>query len=110
TGATLIPCGPVGVAPLHAASWREEDHERCLLDDFDIRYAPSAALSAASLRRAASRSAAQPNLVALGNPTGGDPTRDLPAARPEVEEIARRFGNEQFTCAFGRKADRQFLR
>jgi len=103
-GATLVSCGPVGVAPLHAASWHERDHDRCLLDDFDVRYAPSAVLCAASLRRAASRSMVEPNLVAVG-----DPTKDLPATRPEVEEIARRFSDGRTACAFGRQADRKFL-
>lgn len=104
SGATLVSCGPVGVAPLHVASWHEQDHDRCLLDDFDIRYAPSAVLCAASLRRAASRRTAEPSLVAVADPTG-----DLPAARPEVEEIARRFGDGRRECAFGHAADRRFL-
>jgi CHAT domain-containing protein len=102
TGATLVCCGPVGVAPLHVAPWNEG--ERCLLDDFDVRYAPSAVLEAASLERAATRSTVQPNLVAVG-----DPTEDLPAAVPEIEEIAREFPDGRAVWAFGRDADRRFL-
>jgi CHAT domain-containing protein/tetratricopeptide (TPR) repeat protein len=102
TGTTLVCCGPLGVAPLHVAPWNEG--ERCLLDDFDVRYAPSAVLAAASLERAASRSTAQPNLVAVG-----DPTEDLPAAVPEVEEITREFPEGRAAWAFGSDADRRFL-
>ena len=104
TGATLIPCGPIGVAPIHAAMWREGADYRCLLDRFSIRFAPSSVLASASLRRAASSQTATPSLVALGDPTG-----DLPAAEPEVREIMRHFEGRA-AVTFGREANRAFLR
>ena len=104
-GVTLVLCGPIGVAPIHAAPWEEDGELRCLIDDLEVRYAPSAALCGASLRRAAVLDAADPTLIALGDPTG-----DLEAARPEVEEIAQLFGDEHSTTAFGVYANRAFLR
>ena len=104
TGVTLVLCGPIGVVPLHAAPWLEAGQPHCLIDDIEVRYAPSAALCGASLQRAAARDGDEPALVALGNPTG-----DLAAAGPEVEEIAQFFSDDRVTTAFGAGADRLFL-
>jgi CHAT domain-containing protein len=90
---------------LHAAPWADDGQPRCLLDDLDVRFAPSAIAVATSLRRAAERSTAAPILVGLG-----DPTDDLPAAGPEVEEIARRFGDDRSAVALHNDADSGFLR
>jgi hypothetical protein len=68
TGATLILCGPLGLAPLHAASWQQDGQARCLVDEFAIRFAPSAVVCAAALRRAARQRPAR--LVALADPQG----------------------------------------
>lgn len=103
-GVTLVMCGPIGVTPLHAAHWQDEVGVRCLLDDYEVRYAPSAALGAAALDRGESRNRAKPHLVALA-----DPEDNLPAATPEVIEIARHFGGAA-DCAFGQEADHAFLR
>lgn len=103
-GATLICCGPLGVAPVHAAPWRENGQDRCLVDEFDIRYAGSAILAATALERAASRAAAEPTLVAVSNPNG-----NLPAAGAEVEEIARHFDPHRISRVDGRQATSHFL-
>jgi CHAT domain-containing protein len=103
-GVTLILCGPLAAAPLHAAPWQDDDGQpRCLLDAVDVRFAPSAALAAEARRRAHKETQGAPTLVALGDPTG-----DLPAAGPEVEEIAHRFG--QADIALGPDATSAFLR
>jgi CHAT domain-containing protein/tetratricopeptide (TPR) repeat protein len=103
-GVTLVPCGPVAAAPLHAAPWNHGGHERCLLDMMDVRYSPSAALCAASHRRSRSVATADPRLVAVA-----DPTDDLPAARPEVMTIAKYFDDNRRAVAIGAKASRRFL-
>ena len=86
--ATLIPCGPVRALPLHAAPWIEEGAWRYLVDSVAVRYAASATMTAASLRRKADSPRRAPALLALADPRG-----DLPAARAEIEEIARNFGD-----------------
>jgi CHAT domain-containing protein len=102
-GVTLVTCGPIGLAPLHAAPWEEDGEGHCLIDDFEIRHAPSGAFAAASLARAGEREELEPSLVALADPLG-----DLPAAVPEVETIRERFGGEA-TIATGTEADWDFL-
>lgn len=103
-GVTLVPCGPIGAVPIAAAPWNERAGATHLLDHYEIRYAPSAILSATSLRRSSDRAALKPYLVALA-----DPNQNLRAAGPEVEEIARRFG-VRVTRAEGDDASSNFLR
>ena len=104
-GVTLIVSGPLAVVPLHAAPWVEDGHPRCLLDDLEIRLAPSAALAATALRRAADRGSRKPTFVGMANPIG-----DLPAAEPEVREIAHAFTPGNVKLAIGRAATVAFLR
>lgn len=102
TGVTLIGCGPIGAAPLHAATW-DEGEQRCLLDDLNVRYAPSATVCAAARRRA-EPAVEQPRLVVLA-----DPTSDLSAARAEADEIRRHFPDDRVDVAIADAADRGFL-
>ncbi|PYQ54729.1 MAG: hypothetical protein DMF53_29085 [Acidobacteria bacterium] len=75
----LIPCGNLSLLPLHAAPY---GGGRCLLDEFDVSYAPSAqAFAGASLKRQEAESSA-PSLVAIGDPDG-----TLPFAGPEAKVI-----------------------
>lgn len=105
TGVTLIPCGPIAPAPLHAAVWNTGGQPQCLLDEIDVRYAPSAVVAAAARRLAVQHHTTAPVLVALG-----DPTCDLRAAAGEVAEIARRFGGGSAIRAVHENADSTFLR
>jgi tetratricopeptide (TPR) repeat protein len=105
TGLTLVPCGPIAVAPIHAAPWQEGRGQRCLVDELDVRYAQSALIAATGISRAAERDTANPALAALA-----DPTRDLPAAEPEVREIANHFPAERQRLATGADATAAFLR
>lgn len=102
-GGTLIPCGPIGTAPIHAAMWGEGERSRRLIDEFEVRYAPSATIASRSLDRAAANPS-DPLLVALADPLG-----DLPAAGPEVDEIATYFGGREVR-AYGDQANWSFLR
>lgn len=103
SGVTLIGCGPIGAAPLHAARWDEGGEQRCLLDDLSVRYAPSATVCAAARRRA-ERDIGHPHLVLLA-----DPTSDLSAARAEADEIRRHFSEDRVNIAIADAADRTFL-
>jgi CHAT domain-containing protein/tetratricopeptide (TPR) repeat protein len=103
-GVTLIPCGPLSTVPLASAPWSTKDVPRCLLDDFDVRYAPSAALVRTSLGRAGRHASREPRLVGLADPEG-----NLEAAGPELLEVAARIGGDP-NLAFGPDATSDFLR
>jgi CHAT domain-containing protein len=103
-GVTLVPCGPIALAPLHAAPWGEGDATRYLVDDFEIRYAPSATFAAAGLSRANQRAQLEASLVALV-----DPENNLSAARAEFEELSGRFG-DRILHAEGADADWSYLK
>lgn len=85
-GVSLVLSGPLGLAPLHAASWTEAGNHVTLLDKFPVRYAPSATMLAACLAKTR-RAPSSARLLALGNPAGAG----LPAAEVEVAELARCF-------------------
>lgn len=98
-GVTLVPCGPIATAPLAACPWRSANRPECLLDRYEVRHAPSAVAAGVTLERARARSACEVSLVALA-----DPTQDLDAAVPEVEEILRQLP-EGATTTVAVKAD-----
>ncbi len=108
-GATLVPCGPISLAPLHALRWQTGEVSVCLLDLFDLRDASSATLHAACIDRVREREGTEPTLVAIGNPDLGDPEGDLPAAEAEVKEIVRHFAPKQARCATRDAATAKFL-
>ena len=87
---TLVLSGPLGLAPLHAAPWDTDEGSRCLLDGFDVRFAPSASVQARSITRASETPLMPEVLLALANPT-----HDLAAAVPEAEEIIAKFPDAQ---------------
>ena len=47
-GVVLIPCGRLGLLPLHAASFRHNGEITRLIEEFDVTYAPSARVLAAA--------------------------------------------------------------
>lgn len=104
-GVTLVPCGPVSLAPLHAAPWIEGNSLRCLMDQVAVRYAPSAAVEASCLERSRERDGSGLQLVALA-----DPDRTLTAAVPEVEAIASGFPRDRARWKSGREASWAYLR
>ncbi len=103
-GCSVVVCGPLALAPLHAATWQDGEEARCLLDYLTVRHAPSATVASACLVRAAETETLWPTLVAVANPT-----HDLPATEPEVTEISSLFDDGRAACAFGASADRRFL-
>jgi CHAT domain-containing protein/tetratricopeptide (TPR) repeat protein len=103
-GVTLVPCGPIALAPLHCAPWTKGGEEHYLVDDFEIRHAPSGAFAAASLSRARERDQLEPSLVALV-----DPEQNLSAARPEFDGVSAPFG-ARVVHAKGASANWSYLR
>jgi CHAT domain-containing protein/tetratricopeptide (TPR) repeat protein len=103
-GCTMIVCGPLALAPLHAATWQDGERVCCLLDYLTVRYAPAAMVASGCLLRAAATETSPRTLVAVA-----DPTHDLPATGPEVTEISSLFDDGGVACAFAASADRQFL-
>ncbi len=101
--ATLVPCGQLEMAPLHAVPL--PSGEEIVADKFEVRYSPNAAVCAAALGRARITAATAPRLVAVADPDGS-----LPAAGPEVKEIASIFGSDNSVCALGSAATLKFLR
>jgi CHAT domain-containing protein/tetratricopeptide (TPR) repeat protein len=104
SGVALVLCGPLGAVPLAVASWSGPGAPQSLLDNYEIRYAPSGSLVQSSLQRAETSSKETPFLVGLANPE-----RDLEAAEPELREISRLFG-KQVELAFEDEATSAFLR
>ena len=101
--ATLVLCGPIDMAPLHAAPLPSTDG--VLSDCFELRFAPSATVCATAITRGRRASELQRRLVALADPDGS-----LPAAGPEVEEIAAVFEGDTTACAVGADATLEFLK
>jgi CHAT domain-containing protein len=82
TGVTLIPTGRLSLLPLHAATYTVNGASRCLLDEFDVAYAPSARVLSIAQREQQRRAAKGVRLAGVGNPTG-----DLRYAGAELHSI-----------------------
>jgi CHAT domain-containing protein len=81
-GVTLIPTGLLSLLPLHAATYVVGETSRCLLDEFDVAYAPSARVLATAQREQQRRATGALRLAGVGNPT-----EDLRFAGPELRSI-----------------------
>ena len=88
TGVTLIPAGHLGLLPLHAVSVSGTPAGRCLLDDFDVAYAPSAGALRSAREAAADRERAHRRLAGVADTTMDSHLR---WARAELAEAARHF-------------------
>lgn len=92
---TLIPCGHLGMLPLHAAPYSDE--VRYLIDDTQVAYAPSAR-ALATARKSASRPRDACSLVGVGNPPSiaddGSPMKSLDGARYELYTLVRLLNHE----------------
>jgi CHAT domain-containing protein/tetratricopeptide (TPR) repeat protein len=84
-GVVLIPCGTLALLPIHAIT---VDERGCLLDHFDIHYAPSAYTMFTAKERLAKRPEVSPCFVGIG-----DPDQSLENAALEVEWIDSSFEN-----------------
>jgi CHAT domain-containing protein len=96
TGVTLIPTGRLSLLPLHAATYMVDGASRCLLDEFDVAYAPSARVLSIAQREQQRRAAKGVRLAGVGNPLPSDVTGDwalaelrrgLPNLRQQVQKV-----------------------
>jgi tetratricopeptide (TPR) repeat protein len=93
---TLVACGPISLAPLHAAGLEPDGARACLLDHYSVRSAPSATLQGICIARAnRTETEHEPTLLALGNPDLEDPELDLAGSQTEVRDLAARFPPQQ---------------
>jgi CHAT domain-containing protein/tetratricopeptide (TPR) repeat protein len=87
----ILPQGGLQLLPLHAAWTEENGVRRYVLDEFRVRYAPSAYVLRECLARAAERGPGRVLAAAVGR--YGDPRlRPLRYARPEALDVARATG------------------
>ncbi len=106
-GLALVPCGPASILPLHAASFSCAGGRACLIDEYNVSYAPSAvALSAADGASVQAR-AYPPFLAGVGDPQPD--TAPLPFARAELEQIAEIFDPERREILIGDSATKDAL-
>lgn len=83
----LVPVGWLGLLPLHAVAWTDDDQSaRTLIDGFVVAYAPSAYARVACQRRAQDRDGRPRTLLAVGNPLPNDDP--LGGAEAEATVIA----------------------
>lgn len=80
----IVPIGLLALVPLHALSWDDGTRERCLLDEVDVTYAPSALVRVVCQARA-TREPAFERLLAVGNPM--PQTNPLPGAELEASLV-----------------------
>jgi tetratricopeptide (TPR) repeat protein len=67
-GVVLIPCGLLGLLPLHAARYRVANKDLCLLDELDVAYVPSARTLATATISLRQRTAGPTHLSGVANP------------------------------------------
>jgi CHAT domain-containing protein len=70
-GLVLFPTGLLSLLPLHAVYYRMNGQDTCLLDEFDVSYAPSARVLDSVQREAQKRQNYLPQTVGIGNPLPG---------------------------------------
>jgi CHAT domain-containing protein/tetratricopeptide (TPR) repeat protein len=88
TGVVLVPTGRLGLLPLHATPVGGGPAGRCLLDDFDVSYAPSAGALRSAREAATAARFTQHRLVGVADTT---PDRPLQWAGAELAEVATHF-------------------
>jgi len=81
----IVPMGVLGMVPLHALAWKRDGISRCLLDDVEVTYAPSAHVRDICQSRTEARHGIT-SLVAVGNPLPH--SRPLRGAAYEAEAVA----------------------
>lgn len=82
----LIPVALLGLLPLHALSWVENERRRCLLDDVSVTVAPSGFVHAICQQRAAQYERAPRRLLVVADPESSEE----PLANAHLEAAAIR--------------------
>jgi CHAT domain-containing protein/TPR repeat protein len=106
-GLILIAGGHLGLLPLHAARYSLGSHDLCLLDEFEVTYAPSARVFTTAQQALSIREEIPPLLVGVGNPM--ENPRPLLYARPELEEVATLFPEGARHVLYEREATKDAL-
>jgi CHAT domain-containing protein len=88
---TLIPGGRLNLLPLHAATYFVNGQPQAFIDEFTVRYAPSAQIAAACRARVRTRTAIPGLLAVSQSRLAPDGPIGLPYAATEVEAIAALF-------------------
>jgi len=109
TGVTLIPTGLLSLLPLHAATYTVNGASRCLLDEFDVAYAPSARVLSIAQREQQRRAAKGVRLAGVGNPLPSDVTGDwaLAELRRGLPTLRRHVQKALPTCRRYSRRSRQ---
>jgi CHAT domain-containing protein len=100
----LIPSGRLGLLPLHAAALGDG---RCLLDDFEVAYAPSAQALKAARANAEARAGAPFRLAGVGNPLPNP--KPLTFAKPELQSVVELLPAGSATPLYEKAATRPAL-
>ena len=91
---TLVPCGLLGLLPLHAATYQPDGaaERHSLLRDFAVSYAPSARVltAAHAALLAAAAASSRPDRV-LAGVADADDRHPLPYAQAELEQVTALF-------------------
>ncbi|MEO8395912.1 MAG: CHAT domain-containing tetratricopeptide repeat protein, partial [Chloroflexota bacterium] len=85
----LMPQGGLGLLPLHAAWCEVDQQQRYFLDDYDVRFAPSAYALAVAHRRTASQSEKSALVAGVSSYTS---YKNLPNVDFEIREIGSLLG------------------
>ncbi len=85
----IVPNKGLAILPLHACWWEENGARRYLMDECEVRYAPSLTI----FHRCCEREQAGRNRETLLGVVNPDPPGDLTASEWEGEAIERRLGN-----------------
>ena len=104
---TIVAGGPLTVFPLHAAPYALNGLSICLIDEFDVAYAPSAHSICASREIVGRLQGQALTLFGLANPLPHP--RPLVAANAELEQIAELFHDRSRHVFFGHDATREAL-
>jgi CHAT domain-containing protein/tetratricopeptide (TPR) repeat protein len=104
TTVCLVPISLLGLLPLHALAWSEDNGERCLVDDFTIVFAPSALVRTVCLQRITHPSKPGRALV-VGNPL--PQTVPLPGAEFEASMVAQALAAEELDLLVGVAATKE---
>lgn len=104
SGVTLIPTGLLSLLPFHAATYAVEGQTRCLLDELDVAYAPSARVLSTAQRELRARANGALRLAGVGNPTS-----DLRFAGPELQSVAMLFPTDATTAFYRADATREAI-
>ncbi|HET9254020.1 MAG TPA: CHAT domain-containing protein, partial [Pseudonocardiaceae bacterium] len=105
TGVALVPCGRLGLLPLHAMSYRRGATQCCLLDEFDVSYAPSARVLATARNAVRAKNDRCPVVAGVGNPLPHP--NPLPFMQDELEKVVACFS--QARPLYGPEATKQAL-